>query len=128
MDNPRGVLRGFTIAVASGAGGTVYVNVQPPEGEMWDLYAVSEMHDDAARVLQWCVIDDIGGLILPVYTSPAATAARQNFFNDTHSPGPIRVHHTCYIAAQVAAMAGAKTVTLNVIAERLVGVDTMDAS
>ena len=127
MDNPRGVLRGFTIAVASGAGGTVYVNVQPPEGEMWDLYAVSEIHDDVARVLQWCVIDDIGGLILPVYTS-TATTDRRNFFADTGSPGPLRVHHTCYIAAQVAAMAGAKTVTLNIIAERLVGVDTMNAS
>lgn len=119
----RGSLRATTIATASGAGGTVYGNVQPPEGEVWDVYVVSEAHDDAARVLQWCIIDTIGSLILPVsYT--AATTDRHSFFTDTQAPGPIRLTHNCYIAAQIAAMAGAKTLTVNVLYERIVGVDT----
>jgi hypothetical protein len=119
----RGALRGKSIATASGAGGTIYGNVQPPEGEVWDVYVVSEIHDDAARALQWCVIDTIGALILPL-ASVAATTDRHSFFTDTGATGPIRINHACYVAAQVTAMAGAKTLTINILYERILGAPT----
>jgi len=123
MEGSRGALRVKEVTQASGAGGTIYCSLQPPEGEVWDVYLLTATHDDVARTIDWIINDDITALKV-VFTQAAATLPRY-FYNDVGTPiVPVRVNHNCYIVFRVNAMAGAKTITMEALIERIVGVPT----
>lgn len=129
MNELFGAVRAATVTAGSGGGGNTYCNVQPPEGEVWKLKALVCSQDDAARTMNmgWC--DVIGSLIMPMYTELAVGAAQiEDFFANVKHQGDIYANHDCYPFVYFAAMAAAKTITVYVVYERVVGVPTMNGA
>jgi hypothetical protein len=123
MNDLRGPLRGIQVTQASGAGGNITCALRPPEGEVWDVYAIAASHDDVARSIEWQDADTDTALSMTLY-SEAAVTARHYFFRDVGMCAPVRINHNCYLQYYIAAMAGAKTITMNALVERMVGVPT----
>lgn len=120
MDQLRGALRWQEITQASGAGGDTFLNVRPPDGEVWDIYAISAIHDDAARTIDWMTNDVDTGSYGSLYNEAAVTA-RRYWGPNCGIYQPVRIHYKCYIMYKVTAMAAAKTITGEVLYERIVG-------
>jgi hypothetical protein len=105
---------------ASGAGGNITAALRPPEGEVWDVYAIAASHDDAARSIEWQDADTDTALSMTLY-SEAAVTARHYFHRDVGMSAPVRITRTCYLQYYIAAMAAAKTITLNALVEKIKG-------
>lgn len=123
----RGSMRVKQITQASGAGGNTYCNIQPPEGELWMIHAISASHDDVARTISWVWSDSPLSLIATLYTEAAVTAMHY-YHRDVGSAAPVQANRQVYPSFYVAAMAGAKTITVNVLYERIVGMPTWKAN
>lgn len=126
----NGVLRAKTVTASSGAGGNTYCNIQPPEGEIWKIHALSALHDDAALTLNIGFSDVIGSSILPMYSEAAvgAAGALVQLFDKLKVSGPVWANRDCYPWIYFAGMAGGKTITCRVVFERIVGVPTMNGA
>lgn len=120
IDLIRGALRGKAITQGSGAGGTTFCNIRPPAGEVWDVYAIRATHDDVARTIHWWVSDTDAGTWYSLYDEAGVTAAHY-FARDVGLAVPVRINYNCYLMYGVDSMAGAKTITCNVMIERIVG-------
>lgn len=127
MFETRGSIRCKEITAASGAGGTTYCNITPPEGELWMIYAIYATHDDVARTISWVWSDTPAASIYTVYTE-AAVATPHYYHRDVGSAAPVQANHAVYPSYCVSAMAGAKTITVHVLFERIVGVPTWSAA
>jgi hypothetical protein len=126
MDGLRGPLRALNFTTNSGAGGDTTATARPPAGEVWDVYAAIAGHDGAAGLTcSWFHQDSIG----PLVTNVGGGAAQpRKFYADCGAPlVPWRLNHGSYISFQVLALAGAKTVGITVIVERIVGADIQGA-
>jgi len=115
------------ITASSGGGGNIYCNIIPPEGEVWIVHAISASHDDAARSISWNWSDTPLSLIAVLYTEAGVTAMHY-YHRDIGSAAPFQVNHTVYPSYYVAAMAAGKTITVNVLYERIVGAPTWNAN
>lgn len=127
IEQPTGPLRVFNVTQSSGAGGNITCDVRPPEGEAWDCRVIRATHDDAAGLaVTWKLKDAIG----PIDQSGFGATAVPRYFNNDHycSGAVLRLHHNCYVGFYVAGMAGAKTITVTVMAERILGLPLMEAA
>lgn len=122
----RGSIRVKQITQGSGAGGNTYCNITPPEGEIWMIHAISAVHDDVARTISWIWSDGPLSLIATLYTEAAVTAMHY-YHRDVGSAAPVQANHIVYPSYYVAALAAAKTITVNVVYERIVGAPSWKA-
>jgi len=120
MKEYRGPLRVVEKTQASGAGGDTICYLQPPEGEVWDLYALSANQPDVARTVDWLACDTISGNKV-IYELAAFTGYKM-LYTDIGFGQPLRLSAGCYLGFRVLAMAGSKTITLEALVERIVGV------
>lgn len=122
----RGPLRAHDLTQASGAGGDITLSIRPPAGEVWDLFHLRCTHDDAAGLtVQWRGIDTAGGE--NCLLSQGTSVPRYLFTDLAGCKGGLRINNDCYIGFKVNGMAGAKTISANVLYERITGVQPWES-
>jgi len=118
----RGPLRVIELTQASGAGGLITCTVRPPAGEVWDIYSGWASHDDAAGLtVEWFIYDTIGPILASIYIGATVP---QRLYQYVVVPAPFRINRECYLGFRVTGMAGAKTITVRLMVERITGVQT----
>jgi hypothetical protein len=122
MGDERGPLRAMEVVVATGAGGDISATFRPPVGEVWDVYCLKGYHTGAAGLAcQWYVVDALAPS--PLLMGGGGSQPRA-FFSDVQSCGGglLRLYNDCYITFQVVGIAGALTVTGQLLYERITGI------
>ena len=115
----RGILRAFSLTQGSGAGGNTICEIRPPESEVWDIIQCRGSHDDAGGLTDyWMLVDTLVPTTVILY----AGTGNRYLHPDIGTPArPIRTTHLSYLTFQVNAMAAGKTITVAVLAERILG-------
>jgi len=120
IDEGRGVPRVLAITKGSGAGGDTILDVRPAAGEMWDFYFLRASTDDAARDGSWLARDEDTPLTATLYSWVGATS-RYLYADLPSLRSPLRLTYSSYVQVKFLAMAGAKTITANIMVERILG-------
>lgn len=115
----RGILRAAILTQGSGAGGNINCAIRPPESEVWDIIQCRGSHDDAGGLtVQWWLNDVVGPIQLILFSG---TGTRYLHPDIGYPARPLRLTHASYLNFYVAGMAGAKTITVHVAYERILG-------
>lgn len=122
MTEPQftGAMRTKSLTQGSGGGGNTILYVLPPEGEIWKIYAAKASHDDAAGItVDWLWADLDVPETNAVFT---ATSQPRYLYTDVPSSHPLVCHFRSQLAFRGQGMAAAKTLTVVIVYERIVGV------
>ena len=119
--NLRGPIRVKQLTQGSPGGGSIYCNIRPPDGELWEIYAIAASHDDVARTIQWVWSDSPLALIATLYTEAGVTAMHY-YHRDIGASAPVQANYQVYPSYYVANIAAGKAITVNVVYERIVGI------
>lgn len=115
-----GAMRTKSCTQGSGAGGNTILYITPPEGEIWKIYGAKASHDDAAGItVDWLWAD----LDLPETNALfSATSVPRYLYTDVPVSLPLICHYRSQLAFRGQGMAAAKTLTVVIVYERIVGV------
>lgn len=113
----------------SGAGGNTFATITVPKGEIWEVVMGIAYHDDVARNCQWSISDGTDSSVLSAVLSCAGSVPMylaDGYDGTSHVRSwlaPPIMRYGQQIAFTAQAMAGAKTITVKLVVNKLRGAE-----
>lgn len=110
------------VTTGSGGGGNTTVELKPPANTIWIPTLIMAYHDDAARVMDWCLFETSGAIL---FGESTATSVYRYFYKDCPMAHPLVLTFEDYIYMLVIGMAASKNVFLKAWVHEIKGVPTI---